>query len=93
VTYDYNDIKLSYGSTKFLLISPRIDLTVSSKIFFTTLVQYNTRYDNVALNARFQWRFKPASDFFIVYTETYASNNFISKNKALVLKWTYWINL
>ncbi len=31
--------------------------------------------------------------FFIVYTENYVSNNFMSKNKALVLKWTYWINL
>ncbi len=93
ITYDYNNIQLSYGSAKFLLISPRIDLTFTNKLFFTTIAQYNTRYDNVGLNARFQWRFRPASDFFVVYTENYVSNNLQSRNKALVLKWTYWINL
>lgn len=93
VTYDYNDIRLSYGTAKFLLISPRIDLTFTNKLFFTTIVQYNSRYDNIGLNARFQWRFKPASDFFIVYTENYLPENMQSRNRALVLKWTYWINL
>jgi hypothetical protein len=93
VTYDYNDIKLSYGSSKFGLVSPRVDLTLTNKIFFTTIVQYNTRYDNVGLNARFQWRFRPASDFFIVYTENYFQNNLQSRNRALVLKLTYWFNL
>lgn len=93
VTYDYNDIHLSYGSARFLLIQPRIDLTFTNKLFFTTIVQYNSRNDNMGLNARFQWRYKPASDFFIVYTENYFSNNFQSRNHALVLKWTYWLNL
>lgn len=93
VTYDYNDINLSYGGAKFLLISPRMDLTFTNKLFFTTIVQYNTRYDNMGLNARFQWRFKPASDFFIVYTENYFSDNLQSRNRALVLKLTYWFNL
>lgn len=93
VTYDYNDIRLSYGSAKFLLISPRVDLTFTNKLFFTTIVQYNTRADNVGLNARFQWRFKPASDFFVVYTENYFQDNLQSRNRALVLKLTYWLNL
>jgi hypothetical protein len=93
VTYDYNDIRLSYGSAKFLLISPRIDLTFTNKLFFTTIVQYNTRNNNVGLNARFQWRFKPASDFFVVYTENYFQDNLQSRNRALVLKLTYWLNL
>lgn len=93
VTYDYNDIKLSYGSAQFWLVSPRLDLTLTNKIFFTTIVQYNTRYENMGLNARFQWRFKPASDFFIVYTENYIPGNLQSKNNALVLKLTYWFNL
>jgi hypothetical protein len=93
ITYDYNDLRLSYGSSKFFLFSPRLDLTFTNKLFFTTIVQYNTRYDNVGLNARFQWRFKPASDFFIVYTENYFQNNFLSRNRALVLKLTYWLNL
>jgi hypothetical protein len=93
VTYDYNDIQLSYGSAKFLLVSPRIDLTFTNKLFLTTIMQYNTRNNNTGFNARFQWRYKPASDFFIVYTENFLSGNMQSKNRALVLKLTYWFNL
>lgn len=92
---DYNHIVLppEYGSATFLLVSPRLDVTFTDKLFLTTFVQYNDRYDNVNLNARFQWRYKPASDFFIVYTENYFAEVFSSKNRALVLKFTYWLNL
>ncbi len=95
LTGDYNDIILppEYGSAKFLLLSPRLDFTLTDKLFLTTFVQYNDRYDNVNLNARFQWRYKPASDFFIVYTENYLPEHLMSKNRALVLKFTYWLNI
>lgn len=95
VDFDYNTIKLpgNYGEAKYLLISPRVDFTFTDKVFLTTFVQYNDRADNVNLNARFQWRFKPASDFFVVYTENYLPEPFKSKNRALVLKLTYWLNL
>jgi hypothetical protein len=47
----------------------------------------------VNLNARFQWRYKPASDFFIVYTENYLPQSLVSKSQALVFKFTYWLNI
>jgi hypothetical protein len=75
------------------LIGPRFDITFSDKIFLTTYVQYNKLLDNMNLNARFQWRYKPASDFFIVYTENYLPENFSTKNRALVFKLNYWLNL
>lgn len=95
VTFDYNDVRLpeAYGRAKFILVSPRLDFTFTDKLFLTTFVQYNDRYDNVNLNARFQWRYKPASDFFLVYTENYFAESLIARNRALVLKFTYWLNL
>jgi hypothetical protein len=92
---DYTHIQLpsSYGGATFLLLSPRLDFTLTHKLFFTTFAQYNDRYDNVNLNARLQWRYKPASDFFIVYTENYFPEHLKTKNRALVLKFTYWFNL
>jgi hypothetical protein len=95
VRFDYNDIDLpeNYGQKRILLVGPRIDLTFTDKLFLTTFVQYNDLEENVNLNARFQWRFKPASDFFVVYTENYLPAPFSSKNRALVLKLTYWLNL
>lgn len=93
--FDYNDINLpgDYGSQRLFLIGPRLDLTFTDKLFLTTFVQFNNKDDNINLNTRFQWRFKPASDFFVVYTENYLPSGLVSKNRALVLKLTYWFNL
>jgi len=92
---DYYDIRLpgNYGSEKQFIASPRVDLTLTDKIFLTTFFQYNTRADNVNLNARLQWRYKPASDFFLVYTENYLPGSLSSKNYSLVFKFTYWLNI
>ena len=56
-------------------------------------MQYNNQADNVNLNTRLQWRYKPASDLFIVYTDNYLPENFMVKTRALVLKFTYWWNV
>ncbi|HEU5292393.1 MAG TPA: hydrolase, partial [Cyclobacteriaceae bacterium] len=95
VGVNYNDVRLpdSYGKDQLTLISSRLDLTFTDKLFLTTFVQYNDKADNINLNARFQWRFKPASDFFVVYTENYLPEHLKSKNRALVVKLTYWFNL
>lgn len=92
--FDYNDLELAegYGKEKLFLIGPRIDITFTDKIFLTTYVQYNNLIDNINLNARFQWRYKPASDFYIVYTENYFPEGLASKNRALVFKLNYWLN-
>lgn len=93
--FDYNDLSLAegYGKERLFVLSPRFDLTFTRAIFFTTFIQYNSLRDNINLNARFQWRYKPASDFFIVYTENYLPSTFGSKNYSLVFKLTYWLNL
>jgi len=95
VTWDYNDIRLPgvYGSARFLLLSPRLDLTLSKKLFLTSFLQYNDRFSNVNLNTRLQWRFRPASDFFVVYSENYLPATMGTKNRSLVVKFTYWFNL
>ncbi|MEM1409041.1 MAG: hypothetical protein AAGG59_19810, partial [Bacteroidota bacterium] len=98
---DYNFIDLPQttdlsevsGKEEFWLVSPRVDLTFTDKLFLTTFAQYNEQADNVNLNARFQWRFKPVSDLFVVYTDNYFPNNFASKSRALVFKLTYWLNI
>ncbi|MBC8770023.1 carbohydrate binding family 9 domain-containing protein [Arenibacter sp. BSSL-BM3] len=93
--FDYNNLKLEedYGRAELILLGPKLDVTFTDKLFFTGYYQYNNLTDNMNLNARFQWRYKPASDFYIVYTENYFPSNFTSKNRALVFKLTYWINL
>lgn len=92
MTATYNNFWLPdlSGETKFWLIGPRVDVTLTNKLFITGFLQYNDQKDNVNLNARFQWRYKPASDFYLVYTDNYLPTNFAVKNRALVFKFTYW---
>jgi hypothetical protein len=90
----YNDIRMPgpWNQTQLWLASSRVDLTLTNKLYMTTFVQYNNQLKNVNINSRLQWRYKPASDFFLVYTDNYLPAPFSVKNRALVLKFTYWWN-
>ena len=92
--YSYNDLKLPepWQHTGFWLIGPKLDVTFTDKLFFTTYVQYNKQADNLNINARFQWRYKPVSDLFLVYSDNYFPGSMNVKNRALVLKISYWFN-
>jgi hypothetical protein len=80
-------------NSRFFLVSPKIDITFSNKLFWTTFLQYNEQRQNTNIYSRFQWRYKPASDIFLVYTDNYFPNSYEIKNRAVVLKMTYWLNL
>lgn len=92
-SYNYIDLPLPWGRTDFWLIGPRVDLTMTNKLFFTTFVQYNDQLKNININTRFQWRYRPASDLFIVYTDNYYPSPLSVRNRALVLKFTFWGNM
>jgi hypothetical protein len=91
-TYNNIDMPLPYNSAEFILIGPRLDFTFTNKLFFTSLIQYNNQIDNINLNLRFQWRFAPVSDLFIVYTENSFPGDYTIKNRGLVIKLSYWFN-
>lgn len=95
VNSSFNDLRLPqpYGDTQFWLIGPKADITLSNTLYFTTYVQYNGQVKNINTNVRLQWRYKPASDFFIVYGDNSIPSPYTVKNRQLVVKWTYWCNL
>ncbi len=94
VTASYNNILLPepYSSARLLLLGPMLDLTLSNSVFLTTFVQYNNQIDNLNTNIRFQWRFAPVSDLFIVYTGNSYIEHFENRNRGLVVKISYWFN-
>jgi hypothetical protein len=95
IGYLQNDIKLpgEFGEASFKLICPRSEISLRNNMWWTTFLQYNTQEENFNINSRFQWRFKPMSDFFVVYTDNYATTDLKVKNRGLVFKLTYWLNL
>lgn len=92
--FNYTDMDLGtpFERTKFLLVGPKLDVTFTDKIFWTTFVQYNEQVDNMNINMRLQWRYQPVSDIYLVYTDNYFTGDWSSRNRALVLKITYWLN-
>jgi hypothetical protein len=92
--YDRLNFPEPYGSTELFLVAPRVEINFSTRIFWTTFLQYNTQANNFNINSRFQWRYKPMSDLFLVYTDNYFTDPFFkNKNRALVFKLNYWLNL
>ncbi len=90
---NYIDMPEGFSDINLYLIGPKIELSFTRTLFFTTFIQYNTQQENLNINSRFQWRFRPMSDLFIVYTENYAAYNLGIKNRALAVKFVWWLNL
>ena len=104
VDFSYNGIRLPapYNSSDLVLFGPRVDLTFSKKLFWSTFIQYNSQIQNLNINSRLQWRFAPVSDLFLVYTDNYFAETSFNGDlfylgqprlRAVVVKLTYWLNL
>ncbi len=95
VNTEYNDIRLPepYGKTELVLVGSKFELNFSKSWFWTTFLQYNTQQDNFNINSRIQWQINSLSNLFIVYTNNYAIENWGEKNRALVIKLNYWLDI
>jgi hypothetical protein len=91
-SYDHINLPKPWGTIDFWLVGPRVDITFTNTLFFTTFIQYNNQLKNINVNTRLQWRYRPASDFFLVYTDNYYPFPLSVRNRALVLKLNYWWN-
>ncbi len=93
LNYDQITLEKPYPSADIWLVSPRIDITFSKSIYWSTLVQYSNQRDNLGINSRLQWRFAPLSDLFIVYNDNYFVDRFSPRFRSINLKLTYWLNI
>ncbi|HVZ57618.1 MAG TPA: DUF5916 domain-containing protein [Chitinophagaceae bacterium] len=91
-SYDHILLPQPWGTVNFWLVGPRVDVTFTNTLFLTTYIQYNNQLKNINVNSRLQWRYRPASDLFLVYTDNYYPFPLKVRNRALVLKFTYWWN-
>lgn len=91
-TVNYLQLPQPWGNNTLWLVGPKVDVTLTKDFYLTGYFQYNQQADNFNINARLQYRYRPASDFFIVYTDNYLPRPFYVKNRMLVFKFTYWLN-
>ena len=90
ISYTRDEINLPNVRRTLDLIGPKIELSFTRSLFFTTFFQFNTQANNFNINSRIQWRFRPMSDMFIVYSDNYYTTNLINKNKGIVVKLVWW---
>ena len=93
-TLNYRRINIDIpelGKSTLNLIGAKTEYSLSTIMYFTAFLQYNTQAENVNVNVRCQWRYRPMSDFFVVYSENY-DPQFLTKNRSLAFKWVYWFN-
>lgn len=103
INYEYTNLVFPkpYNSAKYWLIGPKAEISFSKSLFFSNYLQYNTQTNNFNINSRLQWRFKPVSDMFLVYSDNrfaedikkYGVNSFTPKGRAIIFKMTYWLNV
>jgi len=93
--WDYNQVRLPdpYPSANIILVSPKVELTLNKKLFWSTLIQYSNQSDNLGINSRLQWRFAPLSDLYLVYNDNYYTREFGPVFRSINLKLTYWLSL
>lgn len=93
INYDKIELPDPYPSADLWLVSPRVGITFSKSIFWSTIFQYSNQRDNLGINSRLQWRFAPLSDLFIVYNDNYFVNTIEPKFRSINLKLSYWLNI
>jgi len=92
---NYNQIELAapWNTNSFWLLGIKSNLTLTNKIFFSNLFQYNEQLGLWNFNSRFQWRYQPASDIFLVFNSNEMSVPNVTTGWNLTLKVNYWLNL
>lgn len=95
VAVNYDGIRLPepYADADIWLVTPRMEVTFSKKLFWSTLIQYSNQRDNLGVNSRLQWRFAPLSDLYLVYNDNYFTSHFEPRFRSINLKLTYWLNI
>ncbi len=83
-----NDIDLPSGAFKTNLVTSRLSYSFSTDVFLNALIQYNSTLREISSNIRFNFIYKPLSDFFLVYNERRSSTGEV-RERALIAKFTY----
>ena len=86
-----NRIELPEGSFTATLVQSRVTYTLTPRMFFSGLVQYNSASNSVSTNLRLRWEYQPGSELFVVYNDqrdTSLRGTPFLENRAFVIKLT-----
>jgi hypothetical protein len=86
---NYGDV--SGGDFVQTLVGNRLRLNMSPDLTLASYVQYDTDSHSIGVNTRFQWRFRPVGDLFVVYNHNVRSieDRWQLESNQLLLKLQY----
>ncbi len=88
VSWTHDDITLPSGDFTTTLTTTRLRYSFTTTMFLNALIQYNSTLREISSNIRFNFIYKPLSDFFLVYNERRATTGEVVE-RALIAKLTY----
>ncbi len=89
VDYQYDEIDLNeLGRNSFHLARFTGEVFFTNRLNWTTYVQYSTQNDNLNINSRLQWEYKPLSYIFLVLTDNF-NEQLRRTNWGIALKVNY----
>ena len=88
----WNHVDVPQGKANSNLYSTRATYTLSTRMFVSALVQYQSRTNSVTTNARFRWEYLLGSELFVVYSDGRTTLNSTGipdlQNRSFVVKVT-----
>jgi hypothetical protein len=101
-TWNHINVVMSDSQASAInLIGFKTEYSINTNTYLTGFLQYNTQSEKMNVNVRFQWRYRPMSDFFLVYSQNYDQFQSVLPNRnaylgasyrTLAAKWVYWFN-
>ena len=65
----FNLIDLPFGKFKANLLTTRVIVTPTPRLFFSSLIQFNASSETMSSSVRMRWEYIPGSEFFMVYSD------------------------
>ena len=91
-SWTYSDVELPQGAFEFDLWSQGVDLSFTPDLRLNMIAQYNEASEDLGVNLRFHWIYRPGADIFLVYNENWTAPSLSDRHtlgRQLILKVTY----
>lgn len=91
IEWERNDVVLPQGAFVTDLVRTRFGLDFTTLLSLRGLVQYNSETDQVLTNLRVRYIYRPGSDLYVVYNETRLSERSDLIDRAIIVKFVYFV--
>jgi len=83
--------RLPSSEFRFTLAQARLGVTLTTRVTFDALLQYNTAVDDFSSNLRFNYKYRPGSDIYVVYNERRDTEGMPADaaDRSFTVKWAY----